>query len=177
MNFCSQCGGKISFIIPADDNRPRHVCNECETIFYQNPRLIVCSIPIYQNKILLCRRGIEPRLGLWTLPGGFMENGETCEQAALRESEEEAKIDIKLEKLASIVCIPNFDQVHLFYLAKLHSPKWELTPESTEIQLFEIDNIPWDNLAFKTVKQCLQHIERHQDNLLAMPLLESSIQT
>jgi len=175
MNFCSQCGASTQFSIPPDDHIKRHVCTRCEAVFYQNPKIIVCSIPMYGKKILLCRRGIEPRLGFWTLPGGFMENGETCEQAALRESDEEAKIEITLDKLASIICIPNYDQVHMFYLAKLIEPKWEVTIESTEIKLFDIDDIPWDDLAFRSVKQCLQHIERHQDNLKKMPLLDSSI--
>lgn len=175
MKFCSQCAHPIEQLIPAGDHRTRAVCSQCQQIFYENPNNIVCSIPIYQQQVLLCRRGIEPRKGLWTLPGGFLENGESLQQGALRESQEEAHLNLKMGRLFSVVDLPQYNQVHFFYLATMLDDSWQLTPESTEIQLFDFDQIPWPEIAFKTVSKTLQHLVAHSKNYQQLSTLEASI--
>lgn len=174
MKFCSECASPVVLTLPEDDNRLRHVCQNCNTIHYQNPRLITGTLPVYQGRIMLCRRGIEPRLGLWTLPAGFMENGETLEQGALRETFEETRSEPTIKQLLSIVSLPHFNQVHCFYLAEMTTPDYQLTPESTEISLFSRHEIPWDELAFRTVKATLEHYLEHASHDV-LPILDSTI--
>jgi ADP-ribose pyrophosphatase YjhB (NUDIX family) len=157
MNFCSQCGAKVALAIPDGDQRARFVCASCGTIHYQNPRLVVGTIPEWQGKILLCKRGIEPRLGKWTLPAGFMENGESVADGARRETREEALADVEGLELFTVLSVPHVDQVHVFYRAQLPSLDFGTTPESTEVQLFAEAEIPWDELAFRTVSTTLRH--------------------
>ncbi|HRF04409.1 NUDIX hydrolase [Accumulibacter sp.] len=156
MHFCSQCGETVRLSIPEGDNLPRHVCESCGTIHYQNPKLVIGCIAEWQGKILLCRRSIAPRYGMWTLPAGFMENGETTRQAALRETLEEACARIDLGELFSLVNIPHINQVHLFYRARLLDTGFAAGLETLETALFAEQAIPWQELAFQSVTLCLR---------------------
>ncbi len=158
MKYCSACGAPLELRTPADDNRPRHVCTICSIIHYQNPKLVIGAIPEWEDgRILLCRRAIEPRYGLWTLPAGFMENGETTTDAALRETLEEASARIAIAELYSMYSLPYIDQVHLLFRAKLLDLDFAPGVESLEVELFEEKDIPWDELAFRPVRFTLQH--------------------
>lgn len=154
MKFCSECANPVSLKIPPEDNRLRFVCDHCHTIHYQNPKLVVGSIPVWnvdsEIKILLCRRAIEPRLGYWTLPAGFMENSETTSQGALRETKEEANANIELHELTSLINVPHVNQVHLFYRATLLDLNYRAGTESLEVGLFSESEIPWAQIAFQT---------------------------
>ena len=156
MNYCPLCGATVEFRIPEGDTLPRHVCRHCETIHYQNPKLVVGCIAEWEGDILLCRRAIEPRYGFWTLPAGFMENGESTTQAALRETLEEACARVKIDGLFSLINIPHIDQVHLFYRGQLIDTGFAAGTESLETALFCEEDIPWDQLAFGSVRQCLK---------------------
>ena len=158
MNFCSDCGQPVSLTIPPDDNRERHVCTGCGTIHYQNPKMVIGSIPLWEadGRVLLCRRAIEPRHGYWTLPAGFMENNETTEEAAARETMEEAGARIELQGLFSLLNVPHVHQVHLFYRARLLDLNYSAGTESLECQLFSQSEIPWQEIAFPTVSHTLK---------------------
>ncbi len=160
MNFCSDCGRPVSLLVPPDDNRMRHVCGHCGTIHYQNPKMVIGSIPVWDlagdTKVLLCRRAIEPRHGYWTLPAGFMENEETTGEAAQRETVEEAGARIELQDLFSLLNVPHVHQVHLFYLARLLDLDFAAGTESLEVKLFAEHEIPWDDIAFPTVSHTLK---------------------
>jgi ADP-ribose pyrophosphatase YjhB (NUDIX family) len=156
MKFCSACGHVVSLRIPAGDNRERFVCEDCDTVHYQNPRNVVGTVPVWDHKVLLCRRAIEPRYGYWTLPAGFMENGETTSEAAARETLEEAGARVEVQHLFSLLNVPHVHQVHLFYLARLLDLNIEPGEESLEVQLFDERDIPWDDIAFPTVGQTLR---------------------
>lgn len=153
---------------------PRYHCPACKAIHYQNPRLITGTLPVYQGRILLCRRNIEPRLGYWTLPGGFMENGETLKEGAARETWEEACNAPKIKQMLTIINLPAFDQVHIFYLAHMTSPDFSETPESSEVALFNIADIPWEEIAFRTVSATLRHYVEHAGESV-IPLLETTV--
>ncbi|HEU0220180.1 MAG TPA: NUDIX hydrolase [Gallionella sp.] len=157
MNFCSSCGAAVELRCPDDDNRPRHICIACGAIHYQNPKMVIGSIPEWEGKILLCRRAIEPRHGLWTLPGGFMENGETTAGAAIRETLEEANARIAIEDLYSMYSLPYINQVHLLFRARLLDTDFAPGQESLEVRLFAEAEIPWDEIAFRPVKFSLEH--------------------
>ena len=157
MKFCSICGASVELRIPHDDNRTRHVCTACGEIHYQNPKLIVGAIPEWQDKILLCRRAIEPRHGLWTLPAGFMENGETTVEAAARETLEEANAQVSIGELYSLYNLPYINQVHLLFRARLLNLDYSPGTESLEVQLFAEEDIPWDSLAFRPVYLTLKN--------------------
>ncbi|AFU97913.1 Nudix hydrolase [Simiduia agarivorans SA1 = DSM 21679] len=144
-------------MIPEGDNRHRHVCNTCNTIHYQNPRIITGTLPIHEDKVLLCKRAIEPRYGLWTLPAGFMENGETTEQGASRETWEEARANIALSGLYTLFNLPQINQVYFFYRGHLTDLDFGPGPESLEVALFEEHQIPWEQLAFPVITRTLQH--------------------
>jgi len=156
MKFCSQCGGDIEHKIPEDDNRHRHVCVHCETIHYQNPNIVAGTVPVFEEKVLLCRRAIEPRYGFWTLPAGFMENQETTTEAAIRETLEEAEADVVIDSLYTVINVPQIDQVHMYFRARLIDGKFGAGAESLETRLFEESEIPWDELAFPTVRKTLE---------------------
>jgi ADP-ribose pyrophosphatase YjhB (NUDIX family) len=166
MKFCSQCGDPVTRTVPPGDDRARYVCRRCETIHYQNPKLIVGCVPESENRILLCRRAIEPRRGYWTLPAGFMENGETTAEAAARETLEEAcaKVDI-LEPLA-LVNVARINQVHMMYRAAMHSNEFDAGPESLEVALVAEDDVPWERIAFPSVRFTLERYfaDRHAGN-------------
>jgi ADP-ribose pyrophosphatase YjhB (NUDIX family) len=156
IKHCRACGTEVDYRIPADDNRERAVCPACGTVHYVNPLNVVGTIPVWQDQILLCRRNIEPRYGLWTLPAGFMELGETTEQGALRETDEEAGARVELEGLFSVLNVVRVGQVHLFYRARLLDTDFHPGPESIEARLFSESEIPWEELAFRTVRETLQ---------------------
>lgn len=156
INFCPACGAPVELKIPAGDVLPRHVCTRCQTIHYQNPKLVVGAIPVWEDRILLCRRAIEPRHGKWTLPAGFMENDETVAQAAIRETAEEACARIELGELFSMLSVPHINQIHLFYQARLLDVDFKAGIESLDVELFDEASIPWDHLAFRTVSRTLK---------------------
>jgi ADP-ribose pyrophosphatase YjhB (NUDIX family) len=160
MKFCSECAHPVTLLIPQDDNRPRHVCSHCGIIHYQNPKMVIGSIPVWQHngdtQILLCKRAIEPRHGYWTLPAGFMENNETTTEAACRETVEEAGANIELHQLFSLLNVPHVHQVHMFYRATLLDLDYAPGIESLEVKLFSEADIPWDDIAFLTVGHTLK---------------------
>jgi len=155
MNFCSHCGAQVEHIIPKDDNRLRYVCTSCDMIHYQNPRIIAGCIAEYGNKILLCKRAIEPSHGLWTLPAGFMENGETTSEAAQRETFEEANAQVNNSRLYCTVSIPHISQVYMMYRGDLVNGFAKPGIESLETELFNENQIPWDSLAFPIIRETL----------------------
>ncbi|MGB8516980.1 MAG: NUDIX hydrolase [Gallionella sp.] len=157
MKFCGDCGATVEAIIPAGDSRPRFVCTQCHAIHYQNPRLVIGTLPVWNEQVLLCKRAIEPRYGLWTLPGGFMENGESTGQAAIRETLEEANARVALDDLYSMHSLPYIDQVHLFFRARLLDLDFSPGVESLETRLFSEAEIPWNELAFRPVRFTLEH--------------------
>jgi ADP-ribose pyrophosphatase YjhB (NUDIX family) len=156
MNFCSACGARVELKVPAGDNRPRAVCTQCNTVHYINPKLVLGTIPVWQDQILLCRRAIEPRYGFWTLPAGFMEIGETTQQGALRETQEEAGAQVELQQLFSVIEVVHVEQVHMFYLAKLANLDFAPGEESLEVKLFTEAEIPWQDIAFRTASKTLE---------------------
>jgi ADP-ribose pyrophosphatase YjhB (NUDIX family) len=163
MNYCSHCGAKVAFRIPAGDNLPRFVCETCAMVHYQNPRIVAGCIPEWQNQILLCRRAIEPKYGLWTFPAGFMENGETIEQAAIRETLEEAEADVELTSLYAVFSIPHISQVYMIFRGRVRNPDFKAGHESLEVQLFRPEEIPWETLAFRVIHETLERYvqDRH----------------
>lgn len=175
MNYCSACASALTFAIPPGDALPRYHCLACGMIHYQNPKLVVGTLPLYKGQVLMCRRNIEPRFGLWTLPGGFMENGETLEQGAARETWEEAQTRPDIRQMLSIISLPQYDQVHVYYLADMRSADFAPTPESSEVQLFDIANIPWQQIAFRTVFATLEHFVAHVHRGHTLPLLQTDI--
>jgi ADP-ribose pyrophosphatase YjhB (NUDIX family) len=157
MNFCSHCGAPLVLRVPPGDHLPRHVCDRCDTIHYQNPKLVVGAIPEWGNRILLCKRAIEPRYGKWTLPAGFMENSETTAEAAARETAEEACARIEIVEMYSLINVAHISQVHILYRAKLLDLDFRPGEESLDVRLFEEHEIPWDELAFRTVAMTLRY--------------------
>ncbi|RMH65742.1 MAG: NUDIX domain-containing protein, partial [Calditrichaeota bacterium] len=147
MKYCSACGAPVKIKIPEGDNRPRYVCEQCGKIHYENPRMVVGCIPVWEGKILMCRRAIEPRYGLWTIPAGFMENGETLEQGAMRETEEEACARVEIERLQAVYSLPHVNQVYVIFLARLLDGQFAPGHESLECKLVEPKAIPWDEMA------------------------------
>ena len=164
MKFCSNCGSEVSHRIPEGDDRPRYVCDSCDTIHYSNPRVIVGCVPEYEGRILLCRRAIEPRSGLWTLPAGFMENGETTRQGAARETWEEARAEVYEQQLYRVFDVPNINQVYMFYRARIVDGAFGVGPESLEVELFTEDSIPWDEIAFPVVFHTLKEFFHDRGN-------------
>ena len=130
MKFCSECGQPLNIKVPAGDNRPRHVCGTCQTIHYLNPKIVTGTLPVWEDQVLLCKRAIEPRYGLWTLPAGFMEIGETTEQAAERESVEEANANLEIQQLYTIINLPHIDQVYMLYRASLTDLEFHAEPHN-----------------------------------------------
>jgi len=157
MNYCSQCGAPVALRIPPGDHLPRHVCDACGAIHYQNPRLVVGCVPEYEGRILLCRRAIEPRRGYWTVPAGFMENGETLEQGAARETHEEALAHVEIGSLLAVVNVLHARQVHVFFRGVLRSAEHGAGAESLEVALVSTADIPWNELAFPSTEFALRH--------------------
>ncbi len=174
MKFCSHCGCAVSQKIPSGDNLPRFVCDTCQTIHYHNPKIVAGCIPEWQDHILLCRRAIEPKVGLWTFPAGFMETGESTEEAAARETFEEAHATVKVLSLHAVLSIPHISQVYMVFRGMMQEPLFKAGIESLEVKLFKPRDIPWDLLAFQVVRDALrryvQDLERgcfsvHVDNV------------
>jgi ADP-ribose pyrophosphatase YjhB (NUDIX family) len=163
IDHCARCGTRVEQRIPEDDNRERAVCPSCGHVHYINPLNVVGTLPVWEDKVLLCRRNIEPRKGLWTLPAGFMEMGETTAEGACRETDEEAGARIELLGLYSILNVVPAGQVHFFYRARLLDTHFQPGPETIEARLFGEADIPWDELAFKTVRMTLERFfaDRH----------------
>lgn len=156
MKFCSNCGSAVARRVPPGDALPRWICDQCGEIHYQNPKLVVGTVPEHEGRILLCRRAIEPRYGYWTLPAGFMENDESVGQAALRETLEEAGTAVELGAPFSMISVPRVNQVHVFYLARVGTLDFRPGEETLEVALFEEPAIPWKDLAFRTVATTLR---------------------
>jgi len=153
---CRACGSPVVYRVPADDNRERAVCIACGHVHYENPLNVVGTVPVWGEQVLLCRRNIEPRYGLWTLPAGFLELGETTEAGAVRETDEEAGARIDLEGLFAVLNVVRVGQVHLFYRARLLDTDFAPGPESIETRLFHEHEVPWEALAFRTVRETLE---------------------
>jgi ADP-ribose pyrophosphatase YjhB (NUDIX family) len=154
---CTNCGTRMQSRIPPGDGRERMVCPACGAIHYENPKLVVGCIPVWEGKILLCKRAIEPRYGYWTLPAGFMENGETTLDGAARETIEEAGATVKNLVPYTLLDVPYVNQVHMFYRAELATPDYASGEESLDVRLYNEEDIPWDQLAFYTVIETLKH--------------------
>ncbi|MFO1406973.1 MAG: NUDIX hydrolase [Steroidobacteraceae bacterium] len=156
MKFCSNCGAPVTRRVPEGDTHLRHVCEACGTVHYQNPKIVAGCVPEHEGRILLCRRAIEPRRGYWTIPAGFMENGESTLEAARREAAEEALADVEVGSLLAIVHVLHADQVHMMFRARLPEPRYGVGVESLEVRLCDESEIPWDEIAFRSVDFALR---------------------
>lgn len=157
MNFCSHCGAPVQVMVPEGDNRPRHVCTRCGAVHYQNPKMVVGCVPEWEDRLLLCKRAIEPRYGFWTLPAGFMENGETTAEGAVRETLEEAGARVEVLELFTLISVPDINQVYLMYRARLLDMAFDPGEESLEVALYQEADVPWEEIAFRTVRETLRH--------------------
>ena len=158
IKHCKNCGTAVVYRVPDDgDTKDRAVCPACHTIHYENPLNVVGTVPYWGDKVLLCKRNIEPRFGKWTLPAGFMEMSETVAEGAARETLEESGAQFTLEGFFSLLNVPRVGQVHVFYLARLLSDVFDPGFETIEARLFAENEIPWDEIAFRTVKETLEH--------------------
>ena len=157
IKHCRQCGAAVTYRVPDDDNRERAVCPACTTIHYVNPINVVGTVPVWGEQVLLCRRAIEPRYGFWTLPAGFMEMGESVVEGALRETIEEAGARVEMQGLFTLMNVMRVGQVHLFYRARMLDTTLDPGPETLEARLFHEHEIPWDEIAFRTVRETLKH--------------------
>lgn len=174
MKFCSNCAQPVSLRKPEGDHLPRYVCDACGTVHYQNPKLVVGCVPEHAGRILLCKRAIEPRLGYWTIPAGFMENGETTQDGARRESFEEALAEVEIGSLLAVVHVLHADQVHVMFRARLLEPRFGPSPESLEVRLYEESEVPWHDIAFRSVDFALRRyfedrrlgVENHHFNAI-----------
>ena len=157
IRFCRNCGTAVAYRVPDDgDTRERAVCPACDTIHYENPLAVVGTVPVLDDRVLLCKRNIEPRWGKWTLPAGFMELGETTAQGAARETVEEAGAQFELGDLFSVLSVPAVGQIHIFYRARLLHDRFDPGHETIEARLFREDEIPWQEIAFRTVRETLE---------------------
>jgi len=158
VRFCSVCGSdRIEHRIPDGDNMPRNICAACGTIHYQNPKVVVGCLPEWDDQVLLCKRAIEPRLGWWTLPAGFLENGETVVAGAVRETLEEASARVDIGNLYTMISLPQISQVYMVFRAQLLDLDFGPGPESLEVRLFREDEIPWEEMAFRTIGRTLRN--------------------
>ena len=157
IKHCKNCGTAVVYRLPDDgDTRERAICTACHTVHYVNPLNVVGTIPIWEDKVLLCKRNIEPRYGKWTLPAGFMELGETVAQGAARETDEEAGAQIELLDLYTLMNVVRVGQVHFFYRARLLNTRFNPGHETIEARLFSEAEVPWDEIAFRTVRETLK---------------------
>lgn len=155
MRYCPDCGSGVGLTVPAGDNRRRYVCDDCGAVHYQNPRMVVGAVCVWDGKLLMCRRAIAPRVGFWTIPAGFLELDETTAEGAAREVHEEAGARVAIDRLLAVYDLPHIGQVQIFYTADMLSPAISAGIESQEVALFDWADIPWDELAFPTVKWAL----------------------
>jgi ADP-ribose pyrophosphatase YjhB (NUDIX family) len=156
MKFCSVCGSEVRIGVPEGDNRPRHICDRCNTVHYQNPKVVAGCIALWKDKVLMCRRAIEPRHGLWTVPAGFMENGETTYEGAIRETLEEANARVAIDGLYVTVNLPHINQVYMLFRGRLLDLDFSPGEESLEVELMAENEVPWDLMAFPTVTEALR---------------------
>jgi ADP-ribose pyrophosphatase YjhB (NUDIX family) len=156
MKYCPQCGQPVELRVPPGDHLPRYVCPACNAIHYQNPKIVVGCVPEHDGRILLCKRAIEPRLGYWTAPAGFMENGETLEAGAARESWEEALARVEIGSLLAVVSVVHAHQVHVMFRATLPRPEFGAGAESLEVGLYRPEEIPWSEIAFPSIDFALR---------------------
>ena len=156
MKFCSSCGKSVTLRTPDGDHLPRYVCDACGAVHYQNPKLVVGCVPEFEGRILICKRAIEPRYGFWTIPAGFMENGETTQEGARRETREEALAEVEIGSLLAVVHVLHADQVHVMFRARMREPHFGATPESLEVRLCDESEIPWNDIAFRSVDFALR---------------------
>ena len=156
IHHCRACGGPTHYATPLGDNRERATCTLCATVHYENPLNVVGTLPVWGDQVLLCRRNIEPRRGLWTLPAGFMELGESTAEGAARETVEEAGAHFELEPLFTLLNVTRVGQVHLFYRARLLDDAFDPGPETIEAQLFDEADVPWAEIAFRTTRRTLE---------------------
>ena len=176
MKYCSTCGSAgIALRVPEGDNLPRHVCPDCGTIHYQNPKVVVGCLPEWEGKVLLCRRAIEPRYGLWTLPAGFLENAETVVAGAARETLEEANARVEVGELYTMISLPYISQIYMMFRARLLDLDFGPGSESLEVRLFDEREVPWEDLAFRTITRTLRNyfVDRRQG---AFPLRLSALE-
>ena len=158
MKFCSHCGSSaLEFRIPDGDTLPRHVCAQCGTIHYQNPKVVVGCLPEWEGQVLLCKRAIEPRLGLWTLPAGFLENNETLATGAQRETLEEANARVEIGPLYTLINLPNISQIYVMFRARLLDLDFGPGSESLDVRLYREEDVPWEQLAFRTIARTLRN--------------------
>jgi ADP-ribose pyrophosphatase YjhB (NUDIX family) len=169
IKFCNSCGAEVVHRVPEGDSLERAVCDACGLIQYQNPKIVVGCLPTYGDRILMCKRAIEPRYGLWTLPAGFMENNETAAEGAAREALEEANAKVQIEELYTVYSIPHISQVYMMFRAKLLDPDVSPGIESLEVKLVTEDEIPWDQLAFRMVKLTLDHYLQDRKSGIFVP--------
>ena len=157
IKHCRVCGAEVNYRVPADDNRDRAICSACGEIHYENPINVVGTVPVWGDQVLLCRRNIEPRYGMWTLPAGFLELGESTAEGALRETVEEAGARVEMQELFTVLNVVRVGQLHLFYRARMLDSTLAPGPETIEARLFREDEVPWNELAFRTVRLTLEH--------------------
>jgi ADP-ribose pyrophosphatase YjhB (NUDIX family) len=158
MKFCSACGNPVEFRTPAGDHQPRHVCTVCGTVHYHNPKIIAGCVPeAADGRILMCRRAIEPRLGMWTFPAGFLELGESSAEGAARETLEESLAEVEVDDLFAVISVPYVSQVYLLHRGRMKGKRHGPTPESSETRLMREEEIPWDLIAFQTVYHGLKY--------------------
>ena len=160
MKYCPQCGEAVQLRVPAGDDRQRHVCVGCGAVHYQNPKIVTGCLAVHEQRVLLCKRAIAPRAGLWTLPAGFLENGETTMEGAIRETLEEARARVAVHGLYTIFNLPHISQIYMFFRAQLADLDFSAGAESTDVRLFDEQEIPWDELAFPVIKDTLEHYFR-----------------
>ena len=157
IRFCNSCGSAATYKVPEGDSLPRAVCDACGTIQYENPKIVVGCVPVYGDRIVMCKRAIEPRYGLWTLPAGFMENNESVQEGAAREALEEANAKVEIGDLYTLYSLPHISQVYMMFLARLLDPEVSPGVESLEVKLVAEHEVPWDELAFTMVRLTLQN--------------------
>ena len=164
MKFCSNCSAPVSLKVPEGDNRPRSVCDTCGAIHYENPKVVVGCLVIADDRVLLCRRGIDPRSGLWTLPAGYLETNETTEEGAVRETWEEARARVDIDSLYTIFDLPYISQIYMFYRARLRDGRFSAGEETLEADVFSERDLPWDKLAFPVVERTLKLYFQDREN-------------
>lgn len=163
MNYCTACGGPLVRIVPKGDNVNRHVCRGCGEIHYLNPKMVVGTVPVYGDKLLLCRRAIEPARGKWTLPAGYLENGETTAECAVRETREEAGAELTNLRPYTLINLPFINQIYFMYLADMAGNNFKPGQESLDVRLFSASNIPWSQIAFSSISEVLKLYSTDQD--------------
>lgn len=157
--YCKQCGTELNVRIPQEDLKPRAICSNCDYVDYQNPKVVVCCIPRLDDKVLLCKRAIQPGFGMWTIPGGYLESGETLEECAKREAYEEARIDIEVGHVVGIYDVLGADQVHIIMSATVIGAGFAAGHETSDIKLFGWNDIPWGHIAFHSVEKSLRSVQ------------------